>query len=226
MDVNSAGSLSFCSYPSWSTSGLSLFSGKHFLWLAFPIICHHSPESSRHYCACQVLPNQLANGNSASTCQLSIKHFLVNLAMSYKLRRSPCAPLPCLLACRPMLLQHVFGMFSTGGRLPRLAVLFSLRSLHQLYWQLQGPNLCNLLACRMMGAICRNLVIANAVGLMMMLVILLVSSHSMMAMFLTYLSGCCDSLALCELDWYCNLRPIWSVFLVLGLHQDTSHSSS
>ena len=33
----------------------------------------------------------------------------------------------------------------------------------------------------MMGAICRNLVIANAVGLMMMLVILLVRSNFLMA---------------------------------------------
>ena len=33
MDVKSAGSLSSCSFASWSTSGLSLSSGRHFLWL-------------------------------------------------------------------------------------------------------------------------------------------------------------------------------------------------
>ena len=89
-----------------------------------------------------------------------------------------------VLACRPvipMLLQYGLGFWLLSGRLAWLCIS-SLKSLQQLYWHHQGPNVCDLLACRMMGAICRNLVIANAVGLMMMLVILLVSSIILMAM--------------------------------------------
>ncbi len=51
----------------------------------------------------------------------------------------------------------------------------------------------------MMGAICRNLVVANAVGLMMMLVILLVSFNSVMATSTTPIDVSLDLVTACTL---------------------------